>query len=365
MGNAMSQGRGAAFRWALALASTLISLLLVEGFIRVFLPAPHFGSVYVPPQKTFFAFDDRLGWRGRPNATGSFSSVDFEVTVSLDALGFRNTTPVAVESRKNWLLIGDSFGWGWGVEDDETVAQSLMRLEPEINVYNLSSPGFGTDQQFLTVRGFLEDHPSQQFEGLVLLFCDNDIQDVGATRRYGYRKSKFVLKQGALSLVNDPVPPPLPDAFVAASPLGEKPRRSLLSRSHLYNLTTIGLPKWLESRRASTSAPRVAPRAMPTAKDRRDLEVTMRLLSEMAALTTQRELSFHVVLLLTDPDAAAAWQWNPLSDFMTKQGIAHSRFQSGLLPRSNLWLDGHLSVIGNRQLARHVLASLAQPATRP
>lgn len=61
-------------RWALAVTSMLISLTLAEFFVRALYPAPFLGLSYVPPQKTFFEYDERPGWRGRPGAEGHYSA---------------------------------------------------------------------------------------------------------------------------------------------------------------------------------------------------------------------------------------------------------------------------------------------------
>jgi hypothetical protein len=232
--------RGAAL--GLGLASLALSLLAAELWVRVFQPAPFTGYGHVPPHRRFFRYDETLGWSGRPLARGRFADRDFDVEVSLDALGHRRAGPVARPGRANLLALGDSEGWGWGVEDDEVFASVMMRDDPRLNVHNLSAPGFGTDQQLLALERLLGERPDLRVDGVVVLLNANDFDDVVHDERHSYPKPRFVLRGGALELTNVPVPDTRRAGFRELSAQPRSPT-SAWNRVHLHNLLVRALQR--------------------------------------------------------------------------------------------------------------------------
>ncbi len=144
---------------------------MAEFLVRVLSPSPYVGALTTAPQDTFFQHDRLLGWRGVPHAAG----------------------PPYVEGLRNILVLGDSYGWGWGVEDEDMFHREMMRMDGTLNVYNLSAPGYGTDQEYLQLMEFLEAEPGRRYTGTILLFYQNDFEDTAAALRYSYPKPMFVL----------------------------------------------------------------------------------------------------------------------------------------------------------------------------
>jgi len=138
----------------------------------------------ISPQETgppSFAFNQVLGeipvphQKGRRRHPGAY---DF--TYSNNSQGFRCSrefgpkTPGALRV----LLLGDSFTYGLGVNDDQTFAchleQHLRARHPAVEVINAGCPGKGTDYElklFQTVAAKLQP------EVTVLCFFANDFQD--------------------------------------------------------------------------------------------------------------------------------------------------------------------------------------------
>ena len=98
----------------------------------------------------------------------------------------------------------------------------------------------------------------------------------------------------------------------------------------------------------------------PSAAERMRVRVASNLLKRTASVCRERDMFFHVVLLMTTNTDAEAWHWPPLSESLSKTGIPVSSFQSRRFPRTDLWLDGHLSSRGHRALARHFQAITSQ-----
>jgi hypothetical protein len=138
----------------------------------------------ISPQETGpprFAFDPELGeipvplQKGRQRHPGGY---DF--TYSNNSLGFRGSREYGPKpaGTRRILLLGDSFTYGLGVDDDQTFAAELERelgkryLPAE--VINAGNPGRGTDYElklFQTVGAGLKP------EVTVLCFFSNDFQD--------------------------------------------------------------------------------------------------------------------------------------------------------------------------------------------
>jgi len=48
------------------------------------------------------------------------------------------------------VVLGDSFAWGFGVEDEQMFTRIVEReSDPPVELVNLGVSGYGTDQQYL------------------------------------------------------------------------------------------------------------------------------------------------------------------------------------------------------------------------
>lgn len=346
----MATRREKLLRLALVVLSLLLCLVAGELFLRLFYPCPFLGYEYIPPYEKFFQYDSRLGWRGRPNASGQFASQDFSVSVSLDQNGYRNTNPPFVEGKKNILILGDSYGWGWGVGDDDMFTEFAMKEEKRLNLYNLSAPGYGTDQEYLALKEFLQGKDDLQYDGLILLFFINDFWDVGATERYSYPKPKFVSDDGKLTLSNVPVPQVKREKFDGSrANNNERLKKSFLRYSHLYNIAKECSVSYTRSTTMYVSSPE------PTRWDEEAMKTLLLLLKEIESVCQSKSISFQIVVLLPTYTHPEAWQWERLYDYFEKENVKFTRFKSSRIPRSELWMDRHYSKYGHKLLARHIL----------
>ena len=123
------------FKLLLLLTSSIARLLLLEVAIRLLLP------VYDPSgHLTFVRGDSGLamgdaGFEGRQwKNTG-----DYDVAVRINELGFRDTKQVNRASDSDIVVVGDSFSFGWGVEQSERYSDRLERML-DVPVYNIAIP---------------------------------------------------------------------------------------------------------------------------------------------------------------------------------------------------------------------------------
>jgi len=124
----------------LTAAATVVSILILEGAVRILMPewrnfssARFLTSVEVPGYG--------ITSIGTPGFDGWFSqnNGDFRTRIRINAFGLRNDEPVAAADGRIWVL-GDSFSFGWGVAREESYTQVLAD-QLGFPTYNVATPG--------------------------------------------------------------------------------------------------------------------------------------------------------------------------------------------------------------------------------
>jgi hypothetical protein len=120
-------------------------------------------------------FDPRLGYALRPRLDVRYETEDFSTRVTTNSAGYRDDE----ESLDNpdLLILGDSFAFGWGVEDGETAEKRLEGLLPGLRILNMAVPGYGTLHHYLQLENFLATHSEAPREVVIFLYR-NDIMDL-------------------------------------------------------------------------------------------------------------------------------------------------------------------------------------------
>ena len=188
---------------SLSAGAVVLVLFVAEVGLRVFAPGQHI------PQREY---DERLGWRGRPELDCQLREKLFTIDISQNSLGFRDTERT-LDKRPGSVRImclGDSFTWGWGVEESAIYTRVLETAleggDTQIEVMNAGVGGYGTDQLLIYLREQALDYSPD----LVLYqVARNDIRGNMTTVAEGlYNKPRFVLRDdGELVAENCPVPP--------------------------------------------------------------------------------------------------------------------------------------------------------------
>jgi len=161
---------------ALMFGSVTVTVLLVEAALH----ATGVEHRYINPMHSFHVNDPVLGYRGRPNAHARFAVPgQFDVLVRHDARGFRlqEHAKAPAPCERNVYVYGDSFTWGWGVDQGEGFTDLMNRDMPAaVCVHNRGMNASGTAMQ-LTV--FETEDAQNAYEGdtVVVMFCFNDFKD--------------------------------------------------------------------------------------------------------------------------------------------------------------------------------------------
>ncbi len=153
-------------RLALILLSIGFSLVLIEIALRLFFPQP-LGPVQ-------FAVDPDLGFIPVPkqSAVRTLPGV-YAYRYSNNSMGLRGPE-IQAKTKPRILVLGDSFTYGIGVNDDETFCSILQSLLPENEIINAGNGGKGTDYalKFYRTKG-----KQLAPDVVILVFCGNDFTD--------------------------------------------------------------------------------------------------------------------------------------------------------------------------------------------
>ena len=187
---------------ALLAASTVITLLLCELLLRVL----GFGPLYTSPERDrYWKYDSLLGWAHQPGQEGVFETPQFRTSVHINSKGLRDEEHTYERNGETprILVLGDSFTWGYGVEEPERFSEWLEKsLGAE--VINAGVSGYSTDQELLWMQ---TEGTKYDIDLIILVFAGNDIGDnLRQIVNTIYYKPQFIEKDGDLVLTGNPVP---------------------------------------------------------------------------------------------------------------------------------------------------------------
>jgi lysophospholipase L1-like esterase len=112
-------------------------------------------------------YNKKLFYTLRPGVSGTFSNIEFFTKVTANKAGFRDDD----ESLEGPAIIcvGDSFTFGWGVEQQQAFAQQLEKSTGE-KVLNAGIPSYGTAREIISLSGF----DLSRLKYLIIQYCTND-----------------------------------------------------------------------------------------------------------------------------------------------------------------------------------------------
>lgn len=231
---------------ALVAFSLVLALVLGEFVLRIvgvdrvkFHEKSRTGWVNVP-ENIWVEHHPVLGWYSQKNKTAVLESPNFpKVEVHTNSLGFRGVREYSIEKPREGIriaVLGDSFVFGFGVQDGEAFPALLESQDKTREVLNLGVPGYGMDQIYLSYREIARKyHPDRVLIGIFpedFWRCTRSFADSGHVKPY------FLLSSnGKLILHNVPVPLPFSlktDQF--PSIVEQNKIQELLNKSVLYRL---------------------------------------------------------------------------------------------------------------------------------
>jgi lysophospholipase L1-like esterase len=186
---------------ALVVVSVVILFLLGEWVLRLTGRTP---LVINPEQILFWHYHPQLGWAHKPGTEGVFEKAQFRTFVRINRKGLRDREHAYERSGddKRILVLGDSFAWGFGVEQTERFSEYLEAFMGA-EVINAGVSGYSTDQELLWFRS---EGLRYQPDLVIVLMSGNDAGDNHKLRNYMiYGKPRFILEGDRLELTGVPV----------------------------------------------------------------------------------------------------------------------------------------------------------------
>ena len=180
--------RRAIFRLILFTAAFVIPLVTFEVLLRVFAPQP-----YLFPR---YEYSERFGLV-LPKSTVMVHELsgEWRFSYTINEYGLRAPMPRVsnIYLRPNVVMLGDSYTFGIGVNDDETYSQILNDiLKDRANVVNLGVPGYGLTQQ---IRQFYEIGMMFEPEIVCIQFTNNDVVENFRNRVVNVVDGRFVFER--------------------------------------------------------------------------------------------------------------------------------------------------------------------------
>lgn len=165
----------------MAIISIIIFLAVFEITLRLFYPQPVFIINAEEASPKIFETGDSIPWTLKKNASERHMNIigEWDVMVKTNSLGLRDGE-VVENGRKKVLILGDSFTFGYGVENNETYAEVLeKKLNGSVDVINAGyASGYSTDTEYV----YLKNHGLKLKPDVVILgfFIGNDAADINA-----------------------------------------------------------------------------------------------------------------------------------------------------------------------------------------
>jgi lysophospholipase L1-like esterase len=166
-----------------------------------------------------YLFDEELGWRNIPGWTASTAGK--KLTINSKGLRDREYAYEKPDGTRRILVLGDSFTWGYGVENDaiftEVLERRFAKEDQPWEVINSGVSGWGTDQEYLWFRR--EGIKYRPDLVIVAFYILNDPYNNIGSVQYGLGKPVFT--DTNLNGLNPPRlnPGPLKEEVPGLSPL--------------------------------------------------------------------------------------------------------------------------------------------------
>jgi hypothetical protein len=191
--------------------SVITVFLIFELILRLFFPIynPSFKPLTSRQQQPLTEIDKDLGWLNKKCVTAYLDSSEFKTQVSLNSSRMRgeNYGYKKEAGAKRVLIIGDSFIFGYGVDDDEILSEVLNRLfessGKRVEVLGMGVDGYGNVQELLWLKKEgIRYHPDIV---ICQFFVGNDLINNTSWREYGLTRPYSVIDdQGKVVIKDNP-----------------------------------------------------------------------------------------------------------------------------------------------------------------
>jgi hypothetical protein len=160
-------------KFAATICAALVGLMIVELAVRVAAPA------YDPSRQVTFALLPDGTPIGTPSAQRRLvkNTGDYDVQVRFNSLGLRDSKSIAVSGVDSIFVVGDSFAFGWGVEEPQRFSNLLEDWLGRL-VFNISTGAADFDGYDHLIR-YAEANRARIGTLIVSVCMENDLREYG------------------------------------------------------------------------------------------------------------------------------------------------------------------------------------------
>lgn len=196
---------------SLLVSALLVSWVAAELALRIMsaAKAPEHSKNWVAvPEESWIQYDSSLGWDNQASVSKFLTLNGKSIPVTLNEQAMRSKTDLTLKkkalSTKRIYLLGDSFSFGFGVSDENSLSEKLKAAIPQSEVLNLSVVAYGIDQMFLKLRKMAWEY--QPDHVVIVIYPEDFWRALRAYTDAGYSKPYFQIHNNKLVLNNVPVP---------------------------------------------------------------------------------------------------------------------------------------------------------------
>ena len=165
-------------------------MLLAEAGLRL----AGYSPTYVNALGSFHESDEVTGHRGKRNFAARFKNAQFDVLIAHNGAGFRRQEyQNSTSSRHRLFAFGDSFAWGWGVDQGEVFTDQMSRQLPDWWIDNLGINDTGTVAQYELFVAECRDRLAAGDVVLLTFFANDFADNVGGVRHAELRDGEVVV----------------------------------------------------------------------------------------------------------------------------------------------------------------------------
>ena len=330
---------------SLLLLSTLLALILSEIALRLMGLDP----LYVSPERDrFWKYDALLGWVHEPGQAGIFETPQFRTAVRINEKGLRDRGHSYERQNdiERILVLGDSFAWGYGVEESERFSQ-LLEESLGVEVINAGVSGYSTDQELLWYRN---EGIKYETDLVILVLAGNDVGDndreIVSTIYY---KPRFVLEEDQLIAKGYPVPKTSFQGRVIYS-LSQRSALAYFLSQRYFDLVSLYSKIKVNSDQPNLPGSGVSTKSEP-------FKLTIALLDEMKKTAESRNAKFMIVATDRWWDSAARETYKDFINALQDEGFLVLDVESmpGFDPEVMVIPnDGHWNQVGHKFVAEKI-----------
>jgi hypothetical protein len=183
----------------------ILAFFMFEGLASTIFVAHKIMASRPAAERLHTKYDEELGWINIPNlhiedmyGSGKYLKTNSQM--------FRNNKDFEANIKDHRLRIvcsGDSFTFGYGVDNDHTWCHILTLIDPKLETVNMGQGGYGIDQSYLWYK---RKHTLIDHDIHVFAFITVNFKRMESNTLSGYGKPVLELRDGILHAKNIPVP---------------------------------------------------------------------------------------------------------------------------------------------------------------